>query len=86
MRAFHKIKSFIDQNPLSPTAQTLADLVASLQNESNFPIKDLYQLDSANFELAMALLREWQIDRYDLGNAKTFDAGAPTRQQTTDSH
>jgi hypothetical protein len=60
--------------------------MASLQNETNFPIKDLYPLDSADFELAMALLREWQIDRYDLGNAKTFDAGAPTRQQTTDSH
>ncbi|OYU12272.1 MAG: hypothetical protein CFE38_07230 [Comamonadaceae bacterium PBBC1] len=60
-------------------------MVASLQNESNFAIQDLYQLDSADFELAMALMREWQIDRYDLGKARTFDAATPTTQQTTDS-
>jgi len=36
-------------------------------------VKDLYLLDSPDFQLAMDILQEWRLDRYYMGKAKTFD-------------
>jgi hypothetical protein len=39
-----------------------------------FLVKDLYQLDIQEFDLAMEVLKDWRIDRFYLGKAKAFDA------------
>jgi hypothetical protein len=48
-------------------------LILSLVEEVDFAMKDLYQLDNHNFQLAIDILQEWRIDRYYMGKAKTFD-------------
>jgi len=48
-------------------------LILSLVEEVDFAVKDLYLLDSSDFQLAMDILQEWRLDRYYMGKAKTFD-------------
>ena len=73
MRAIKKVRLIIAQEPLNETAQIFARLISSLVDEVNFPLKDLYQLESSDFQLAMDILQEWRLDRYYMGKAKTFD-------------
>ena len=40
----------------------------------DFSIKDLYLLNTSDFQLAMEVLQEWRLDRYYMGKAKVFDA------------
>jgi hypothetical protein len=44
-----------------------------LVDEVDFSVKDLYLLNSSDFQLAMDILQEWRLDRYYMGKAKTFD-------------
>jgi hypothetical protein len=43
-------------------------------------LKDLYELSSSDFELAMDILQEWRLDRYYMGKAKTFDVAMQALQ------
>jgi hypothetical protein len=73
MRAIKKVRQVIEQNPQEQTAQIFSRLILSLVEEEDFAVKDLYLLDSSNFQLAMDILQEWRLDRYYMGKAKTFD-------------
>ncbi len=73
MRAIKKVRLVIEQNPQEQTAQIFSRLILSLVEEVDFPVKDLYLLDSPDFQLAMDILQEWRLDRYYMGEAKTFD-------------
>jgi len=44
-----------------------------LAEELDFSIKDLYELDSTEFHLAIEVLQEWRLDRFYMGKAKVFD-------------
>ena len=74
MRAIKKVKKFIEEAPSSPAALTFAGLILSLESGKDFPVKELYNLDSENFDLAIELMRDWRIDRFYIGKAKAFDA------------
>jgi hypothetical protein len=65
---------------LNPTAQIFARLISSLVDEVDFSLKDLYELSSSDFELAMDILQEWRLDRYYMGKAKTFDVAMQALQ------
>jgi hypothetical protein len=73
MRAIKKARRLILNQPQSQVAKTLSSLILSLENETEFSISDLYQLDLKEFELAINLLEEWRLDRFYEGKAKLFD-------------
>lgn len=86
MRAINKANIIIERDASNTTAQIFAALIISLQNESDFSLKDLYSLESKDFDLAMDILDEWRLDRYYLGKTKTFGALTPTTQQSHPNH
>jgi hypothetical protein len=73
MRAIKKVRLLIEQEPQDQTAQIFSHLILALVDEVDFSIKDLYLLNSSDFQLAMDILQEWRLDRYYMGKAKTFD-------------
>ncbi len=74
MRAIKQVKKLIENNPTSRSGQTFSKLILSLESEIEFLVKDLYQLDAQEFDLAVEVLKDWRIDRFYLGKAKAFDA------------
>ena len=73
MRAIKKVLLLISENPQEQTAQIFSRLIRSLREEVDFAMKDLYLLESHDFQLAVDILQEWRLDRYYMGKAKTFD-------------
>jgi hypothetical protein len=74
MRAIKQVKKLIENNPSSKAGQTFSKLILSLESDVEFLVKDLYQLDSEEFDLAIEVLKDWRIDRFYLGKAKVFDS------------
>jgi hypothetical protein len=73
MQTIKIARHIIEKDPYSPEAKVLTALVAALESDSAFSIKDLYTLDEHHFAIALKILRDWRIDRYYLGKAKMFD-------------
>ncbi len=82
MRAIKKVRHVIAHEPLDQTAQIFARLITSLVDEVDFSLKDLYDLDPTDFQLAMDILQEWRLDRYYMGKAKTFDVAMQALQMS----
>ena len=74
MEAIRSAQRTIQSAPGSPAARTLAALIAALESESQIELADLYALDGRTFEVALAILEEWRIDRYYAGKAQLFEA------------
>ena len=74
MRAIKKAKKIIEKNPELAQARVLSQLVLSLESDTEFQIKQLYDLPQDEFDFAIQILKEWRIDRHYMGKAKTFDA------------
>jgi hypothetical protein len=74
MRAIKKAKKIIEKTPDQPFSKVLSHLVLSLESDTEFQIRQLYDLPQAEFDFAMQILKEWRIDRHYMGKAKTFDA------------
>lgn len=79
MRAIKQVKKLIENNPISKVGQIFSKLILSLESETEFWVKDLYQLDTQEFDLAIAVLKDWRIDRFYLGKAKAFEAATHAR-------
>ena len=73
MRAIKKIKRIIEKNPQEKSSQTLSKLITCLAEEADFSLKELYELNSNKFVLAIEVLEEWRLDRFYMGKAKVFD-------------
>jgi hypothetical protein len=73
MRAIKQAKKLIEQNPNSAVGQTFSKLILSLESDIEFSVKALYSLDTAEFDLAIEVLKDWRIDRFYIGKAKAFD-------------
>ncbi|QHI99666.1 hypothetical protein GT347_17800 [Xylophilus rhododendri] len=76
MNAIKTVRKLLQADPGSDSSKTLASLVLALESESDshFQLSSLYELDLKNFELAMAILQEWRIDRYFAKKARLLDA------------
>jgi len=74
MNAIKKVRKYLTANPNSDDASVLSRLVAALGEETPFQLSDLYRLDYEAFELAIALLQDWRLDRYYASRMKLFDA------------
>lgn len=73
MHAIKKVRLFIQAQPASAAAKTLAQLTASLADERPFELSRLYALDLDTFDLAIELLRDWRLDRYYAARLKLLD-------------
>ena len=73
MEALHAAQRIIQSAPGTVAAKSLATLIAALESESQIDLAELYVLDTATFELALAILEDWRIDRYYAGKAKPFE-------------
>lgn len=80
MLSIKKARKIIETKPTEPTAQTLARLVLSLENELEFPLKELYALDYKHFELALDILKEWRLDRYYAKKLRLIDASVHAQE------
>jgi hypothetical protein len=83
MRAIKKIKRIIERNPQDKESQIFSKLITSLAEEIDFSIKDLYELDNHNFQLAIEVLQEWRLDRFYMGKAKVFDVALQALELST---
>lgn len=73
MNAFKEVRKLIEANPLTDTAQTLSDLVIALESQQAYRLERLYALEFRHFELAIALISEWRLDRYYAKKGKLLD-------------
>lgn len=73
MQALKDARKLIERQPDSETARTLSTLLLALESEAIYPLADLYQLDFDDFNLALALLAEWRLDRYYTKKAVLLD-------------
>lgn len=73
MKALKKARKLIETRSDTPEAITLSALVVALESEEPFSLKDLYQLDYDDFELALDVLKEWRLDRYYMSKVRLLD-------------
>jgi len=73
MQAIKEARKYIEKFSTDPSAEVLARFVLALENETSFPITDIYLLDYDRFDLALRILKEWRLDRYYAGKGKLFD-------------
>lgn len=73
MNAIKTARRFIEKDPFSNAAKTLARLVLALESGTAFELHALYELDLKSFHIAMDILQEWRIDRYYANKAKLLD-------------
>jgi hypothetical protein len=64
MDAIRRVNRYIKEHPQAPESAALAGLAASLSQEREFPLGDLYRLDLEAFDLALELVKDWRLDRY----------------------
>jgi hypothetical protein len=58
MNAIKKARKLIESAPHSEAATTLSQLVGALESDQNFAIAELYQLNYADFNLAIDILKD----------------------------
>jgi len=64
MLALNQARHVIRQDPHSAAARCLLTLIEALESGQSFPLKDLYSLDYANFQIALELLQEWRLYQF----------------------
>lgn len=64
MRALKRVRHRLQADPAAPASRVLAQLVLALESQHSLDVKSLYELDFDDFELALAVLREWRLERH----------------------
>lgn len=83
MRAVKKARKLIEANPAHNRSQILSRLVLALESESPFQLAELYRLNYEDFELALAVIAEWRLDRYYTSKAVLLDLSMQVGQGLT---
>lgn len=73
MFAIKQARKFIEAHPQDAQSEILTRLVLSLQSDEPFALSALYELDSKNFVLALAVMDEWRVDRHYAKKQKLLD-------------
>jgi hypothetical protein len=73
LNAIRELRGYLQTNRRSKPAKVLAKLAVALADERDFPLADLYQLPMHEFELAIALMQDWRLDRYYVSRLRLFD-------------
>jgi hypothetical protein len=74
MNAIKKVRRYMERHPGAAESVVLARLAASLNDEREFRLKDLYELDLEAFDLAVELMNDWRLDRYYAAQMNLLDA------------
>ena len=82
MRAIKKVKKFIEKSPNSFEGLTFSKLILALESGKDFPVSDLYTLNSHDFDLAIELMQDWRIDSFYVGKAKAFDTATHAKNSS----
>ncbi len=64
MFAIKQARKFIEAHPDDPQVAVLTNLVLSLQSDAPFPLSTLFELERKQFDLALQIMAEWQLDRH----------------------
>jgi hypothetical protein len=80
MQALKDARKLIERQPDGETARILSALVLALESEEIYPISYLYKLNYDDFGLALALLKEWRLDRYYTKKAVLLDLSSQVVQ------
>ena len=73
MNAIRDLRKYLLKNPTNQSAKILARLTVALANDREYLLSDLYQLPFEEFELAIAVMRDWRLDRYYASRIQLFD-------------
>jgi len=73
LNAIKEFREYLQHHRSSPSAKVLARLAVALANEREFALSELYRLPLHEFELAMALMHDWRLDRYYAARLRLFD-------------
>ena len=73
MFAIKQARKFIEAQPQDPQVAILTNLVLSLQSDAPFPLSSLFELERKQFELALQIMAEWQVDRHYAKRQKLLD-------------
>ncbi len=79
MSALKQARKLIEKSPSSKEAQTLSNLVVSLETDQAMILKEIYDLSYESFELAIDIIRDWRIDRYYASKVKLLDLSLQLR-------
>jgi hypothetical protein len=74
MNAIKKVRQYVARNPDTAESRVLKRLAASLVDEREFPLEDLYGMELEAFELAVALITDWRLQRYYAARLKLIDS------------
>ena len=69
MDAIKRAQEFIARNRSHPDAIVIGTLLQALRDEGPFDLGMLYRLPMECFELALAMIEDWRLQRYYLGGA-----------------
>jgi len=73
MNNIKKVAKYVAKHPdASPTA-TLLELAVALETGSGFSFTKLYELDHAEFVLAMGMIGDWRLDRHYMSKLRLLD-------------
>jgi hypothetical protein len=64
MNTLKKIEKRLLKNPDEPASQVFKDLIRALYQKENFDLAAIYDLDFEDFELVLAVLKDWRLDRF----------------------
>lgn len=64
MNTLKKIEKRLLKSPDEPASQVFKDLIRALYQKENFDLAAIYDLDYEDFELVLAVLKDWRLDRF----------------------
>lgn len=64
MNTLKKIEKRLLKNPNEPASQLFKDLIRALYQKESFDLAAIYDIDYEDFELILAVLKDWRLDRF----------------------
>lgn len=64
MNTLKKIEKRLLKAQDEPASLVFRDLIRALHQKENFNLAAIYDLDYDDFELALAVLKDWRLDRF----------------------
>jgi hypothetical protein len=80
MRAIKKARKFIETDPSSDVSVALSKLILALETETDFSLKQMYDLGMDDFNLLIEVMRDWRLDRFYEGKAKAISIALQASQ------
>lgn len=78
MKSVHVAKEKAAGQLDSPHSRIFSSLVKALEQDEVFLLSDLYLLSHNDFDLALEVIKDWQLARYYMGRVKPFQGSPPS--------